>query len=169
VSRKIAFEFADDTGHGVGHEWGAPVGVVAVDGGDQPGPGGLNKILGRGPAAVAKPAGQPVGQTQVCQDDALAQLEIMAGGVFLQPLLDFGRGLLDAGTDLDAGMVKRRCDGSGYPGTSVDWSSTRARWTDSISSKHQRPPLRRFFANLITWPSSWRLARPTVPATWRPP
>ena len=50
----------------------------------------------------------------------------------------------------------------------MDWSSTRARWTGNIS-KPQRLPLGRLFANLITWPSSWRLARPTVPATRRPP
>jgi hypothetical protein len=37
----------------------------------------------------------------------------------------------------------------------VDWSSTRARWTGKIS-KPQRLPLGWLFANLITWPSSWR-------------
>jgi hypothetical protein len=44
---QVAFELADDTGHGVRDERAAVVGVVAVDGGDQPGPGGLGEILGR--------------------------------------------------------------------------------------------------------------------------
>jgi hypothetical protein len=63
---------------------------------------------------MAEPAGQPVGQAQVGQDDALAQPGVVASGVGLQPLLDFGRGLLVAGTDLDDRMVKRRCDGGGH-------------------------------------------------------
>jgi hypothetical protein len=46
---QVAFELADHTGHGVGDEWAAVVGVVAVDGGDQSGPGGLAQVLGVDP------------------------------------------------------------------------------------------------------------------------
>jgi hypothetical protein len=68
---QVAFELADHTGHGIGDERGAIAGVIAVDGGDQPGPGGLAQILRRGPAAVAIPVGEPIGQTQVGQRDPL--------------------------------------------------------------------------------------------------
>jgi hypothetical protein len=80
---QVAFELADHTGHGVGDEGGGVVGVIAVDGGDQPGPGALHQVLGAGPAAVAEPPGQPVGHAQVGQDDALSQLGVAAGGVGL--------------------------------------------------------------------------------------
>jgi hypothetical protein len=68
---QVAFELADHTGHGVGEERGAVAGVIAVDGGDRPGPIGLDQVLGAGPAAVAEPPGQPVGHAQVGQDDPL--------------------------------------------------------------------------------------------------
>jgi hypothetical protein len=108
----MAFQLADHTGHGVGQEWGAVAGVIAVDGGDQPGPGGLDEILRGGPAAAAVAAGQPVGQAQVGQDDPLAQLGIAAGGVGLQPGIDLGAGSLVTGTDLNDGMVGKLGDGS---------------------------------------------------------
>ena len=43
---QVAFELADHTGHGVGDERRPVAGVVAVDGGDQSGPGGLAQVLG---------------------------------------------------------------------------------------------------------------------------
>src|SRR5215218_5414387 len=102
---QVPLELADHTGHRVGDEWVAVGGVVAVDGGDQPGPGALAQVLRSGPAAVAVAAGQPVGHTQVGQDDLLAQLGIAAGGVGLQPLLDLGRGSLVIGADVQDGIV----------------------------------------------------------------
>jgi hypothetical protein len=82
---QVAFELADHAGDRERHKPG-PVGrVVAVDGGDQPGSGGLAQVLGGGPAAVAVAAGQPVGQAQVGKDDPLAQSGIAAGGVVAQP------------------------------------------------------------------------------------
>ena len=43
---EMAFELADHTGHRVGDERVAMGGVVAVDGGDQPGSSGLDEVSG---------------------------------------------------------------------------------------------------------------------------
>jgi hypothetical protein len=103
-------------------------GVVAVEGGDQPGPGRLDQVLGAGPAAVAKAAGQPLGQAQVGQDDPLSQLGVAAGGVGLQPSLDLGRGVLVAWGGRPGPHGWKAGGWWWTPGTS--WaSSTRAAWT----------------------------------------
>ena len=126
---QVAFELADHTGHRERDKRRTLGRVVAVDGGDQPGPGGLAQILRSRPAAVAIPASEPVGQTQVSQDDLLSQHRIAAGGVLPQPPLDRGLGLLVAGADLEEGMVGKLGEGSGHRAPRWEWSSTRAGWT----------------------------------------
>ena len=69
---QIAFEFPDHTGHSVGDERVGVAGVVAVDGRDQPGSGGLAQVLGSGPAAGVVAVGQTVSHAKVGQDDPLA-------------------------------------------------------------------------------------------------
>src|SRR5215216_5833374 len=115
----MAFELTDDTGHGIGHEYRPPGWVVAVDGGDQPSPGGLDEVLGRRPTAVAVAAGQPIGQAQVGRDDPLPQHWVAAGGVLAEPCLDRGRRLLVARVDLQDGMVRKLGDGGRHRGTSL--------------------------------------------------
>ena len=66
---KGAFELTDHTRHRVGDERGPVAGIIAIDGADQPGPGGLDEVLGGGSAAVVEPHGQPVGQAQVGHND----------------------------------------------------------------------------------------------------
>jgi hypothetical protein len=85
---QIAFELPDHTGHGVGHERVAVVGVVAVDGSDQPSSGGLAQVLRSGSAAGVVAVGQTVSQAKVGQDDPLAEDGIAAGGVVAQPAID---------------------------------------------------------------------------------
>jgi hypothetical protein len=131
---KVPFEFADHTGHRVGHEWGAVVGVVAVSGHDEPGPGGLDEILGCRPTTGAVAAGEPVSQAQVGQDDLLPQLGIAADGVLLQPAINLGSGVQVAWADVNDRMVGGRGEGSGHRTPRGDWSSTRARWTGNMSS-----------------------------------
>lgn len=63
----------------------AAVGIVAIDGGDQPSPGGLAQVLGGGPAAVPVALGQPVSQDQIGKDDPLPKGSVSAGGVLPQP------------------------------------------------------------------------------------
>jgi hypothetical protein len=78
---------------------------------------------------VAVAAGQPIGQPQIGQDDPLSQRRVAAGGVLAQPPLNVGRGVLVAGANIQDGVVGNLGDGGGHRGTSLDWSSTRARWT----------------------------------------
>ena len=94
---QVAFELANHTGHRERDKRRTLGRVVAVDGGDQPGPGGLAQILRSRPAAAAIPVGEPIGQTQVSQDDLLSQHRIAADGVLPEPPLDRGLGLLVAG------------------------------------------------------------------------
>ena len=122
------------------------VGVVAVDGGDQPGPGRLDQASGAGPAAVAKAAGQPLGQAQVGQDDPLSQLGVAAGGVGLQPSLDFGRGVLVAWADVQDRMVGKLGDGGD---TRHLVGFVHEGCVDGAAAKQWVVCLCRWFANLV--------------------
>jgi hypothetical protein len=62
---EVAFELTHDTGDRERHEPSVVGWVVAVDGADQPGPGGLDEILRSGPAAVPVAAGEAVRQVQI--------------------------------------------------------------------------------------------------------
>ena len=92
---QISFQLADHAGDREGYEPALPGRVVAVDRGDQGGPGGLGQVLAAGAAAGAVAVGQPVSQPQVGEHDLLAQGGIAGDSERLEPLLD----------PLDAGIV----------------------------------------------------------------
>jgi hypothetical protein len=95
---EIALEFADHAGDRERDKAALSGRVIAVDRGDEGGPGGLGQVLAAGAAAGAVPVGQPVGQSQVGEHDLFSQGGIARDSKHLEPLLD----------PLDAGIVARK-------------------------------------------------------------
>src|SRR5215208_287764 len=162
----MAFELPDHTSHGVGDERVAVAGVVAIDGGDQPGPGGLAQVLGSGPAAGAVAVSQPVSQAEIRQDDSLAQNEIAAAGVVQQPAIDLAGSGRVAGPhrhDLTDGSL---CGCGCHRSPSKSWLSAGAEQTSNTSSTDGLPRCRRFANPWSAWPGALRAAQAVLGSSW---
>jgi len=109
----VALELADHGGHGIGDERVGPLRLVAVDRLDQPQAGHLAQIFQRHRPVAAVAFGQPVGQAEIGEDDALAQDRVTVLGVVAEPLFDALDGDLVLRADLERVRVRGRSGSRG--------------------------------------------------------
>jgi hypothetical protein len=78
-----------------------PAGIVAVDRRDQPDPGRLDQVFAGDTMVAPKAHGRAIGQSQVGEDDPLADGRVAGGLIVQEPPLDLAGSLLVARADIE--------------------------------------------------------------------